>query len=107
MSHCYAPVPQGTTGGCVHGRFCGPCNGNGGKDSPMDELDRACFFHDICFYDGGYTTKGSCAECHCNAQLGDVASRVRNGLALHACNTCAPRTRCKQLLLHACYTDPY
>lgn len=74
----------------MHGRYCGGCNGNGGKDSPMDELDRACFFHDICYPVGGYTTAGSCAECYCNAQLGYVASRVRSSYAAHACSTCAP-----------------
>ena len=56
----------------MYGRYCGSCDGNGGRDSPIDELDRACFFHDKCYIGGGDT----CDQCYCNAQLGYVATQV-------------------------------
>lgn len=65
---------------CMHGRYCGlKCDGDDFKASPMDELDRACFFHDKCGGDGD-----SCADCHCNAALHSVAKRVSGASCPHA-----------------------
>ncbi|KAI7837323.1 hypothetical protein COHA_008838 [Chlorella ohadii] len=59
----------------MYGRYCGGCDGKvdgePAKASPIDALDRACFFHDKC-----YTGDDSCRECYCNALLGDVARQV-------------------------------
>lgn len=79
------PLAALQTGGgvCTHGRYCGKgCSGewNGElyKAAPIDELDRACFWHDRCFGGGG------CTECHCNAQLSTWANQVRGArLRLH------------------------
>ncbi len=63
----------------MYGRYCGGCDGKvdgePAKASPIDALDRACFFHDKC-----YTGDDSCRECYCNALLGDVARQVRGSL---------------------------
>lgn len=70
---CAITVPQSF--GCLHGRYCGKdCSGDSGKASPIDELDRACFFHDKCYTD---LFRCDCKHCHCNAQLGAVANQVR------------------------------
>lgn len=73
---------------CLHGRYCGAgCSGGAdGEDfkaSPIDELDRACFFHDKCFSWTG-TIVANCKECWCNAQLANAAGQVRDVmLGLH------------------------
>lgn len=66
--------PQGYF--CTHGRYCGKgCSGEvDGKSfmaSPIDALDRACFFHDKCFDDSG-----SCRDRCCNAALRSAANEV-------------------------------
>ena len=33
---------------CIYGNYCGPCNGNNGSDSPVDQLDSCCQSHDNC-----------------------------------------------------------
>ena len=64
---------------CMHGRYCGKgcsgvADGESYKASPIDELDRACFFHDKCFTE---YLGCDCKHCHCNARLGAVANQVR------------------------------
>ncbi len=59
----------------MHGRYCGGgCSGELGgqsfKASPIDALDRACFFHDKCFDNSG------CSYRCCNAALSSAANEV-------------------------------
>ncbi|KAI7843296.1 hypothetical protein COHA_003127 [Chlorella ohadii] len=89
---------------CMHGRFCGrECSGvvDGQPDKPkappMDELDRACFFHDKCLTK---ENRGTCAGCHCNAQLDAVANKIwKEGSAAERCGcnlfdkTCSDYTK--------------
>ena len=46
---CFASIPVTPQPlPCLYGNYCGPCNGNGGKDPWIDDLDKCCKAHDQC-----------------------------------------------------------